>query len=282
MLPVDATISRVRRDLTLSILLKAALSCAALVCFFMPGPDNARFLALLGIGSFWFWLNLNSARSSRMAAQSPSLIASGQFEEAERNIEQSVLTFSLIRVVKLQTLHHLAMLRHAQRRWKESAMLAQALLGQRLGALQPLSKSTRLLLADSLLEMNDLRGTYNTLASLCQEQLSLAETLNLLAIQMDYSARAGGWDSMLLKIMDKVQLAELMPARISGRTQAFLALAAKKMKRGDLASWLSGRAELLADRETLVGERPLLAELWPAVTPEKRSETVAPTPSLPS
>jgi hypothetical protein len=197
-----------------------------------------------------------------VAAQSPSLIAAGHFEEAERNIEQSILTFSLIRAVKLQTLHHLAMLRHAQRRWQESATLAQALLAQRLGALQPLSKSTRLLLADSLLEMNDLRGAYNAIASLHREQLSLAELLNLLAIQMDYSARAGGWDSMLQNITGKLQLAELMPAPISARTQAFLGLAAKKMGRDDLSTWLRSRAELLADVERLVIERPILNELW--------------------
>jgi hypothetical protein len=262
MLPIDATISRVRRDLTLSILLKAALTLAAIFCLFIPGADNTRFLALLGIGSVWFWLSLNSAKSSRAAAQSPSLIAAGQFEEAERNIEQSVLTFSLIRAVKLQALHHLAMLRHAQRRWQESATLAQALLGQRLGPLQPLSKSARLLLADSLLEMNDLRGAYQAIASLHHEQLSLAEMLNLLVIQMDYSARAGGWDSMLQNVMNKVQLAEMMPAGLSGRTQAFLALAAMKIGRDDLASWLRARAELLAEPDRLVSERPLLAELW--------------------
>jgi hypothetical protein len=276
MLPVDATISRVRRDLTLSILLKAALTCAAIVCFFMAGPDNARFLALLGIGSLWFWLSLNSARSSRVAAQSPSLIAAGHFEEAERNIEQSILTFSLIRAVKLQTLHHLAMLRHAQRRWQESATLAQALLAQRLGALQPLSKSTRLLLADSLLEMNDLRGAYNAIASLHREQLSLAELLNLLAIQMDYSARASGWDSMLQNVMGKLQLAELMPAAISGRTQALLGLAAKKVGRDDLANWLRSRAELLADAERLVTERPLLSELWKNQAASNGSTTAGP------
>lgn len=264
MLPVEATISRVRRDITLSILLKAVLTCAAVGCFVLAGTDNLRLVALLAIGSLWFWLSLNSARSSRTAAESPSLIAAGQFEEAERNIELTVRTFSLIRAVKLQALHHLALLRHAQRRWQESAVLAQALLGQRLGPLQPLSRPTRLLLADSLLEMNDLRGTYGAIVGLHQEPLSLNEVLNLLLIQLDYSARVGGWQSMLENVMPKVQLAELMPAGSSARAQAFLALAAGKVGRADLRDWLRSRAELLADKDRLVTERPILRELWPA------------------
>jgi hypothetical protein len=265
MLSVDATITRVRRDLTLSIVLKAVLAVAAVVCFTMAGQENARFLALLGIGSIWFWLSINSARSSRAAAQSPSLIAAGQFEEAERNIEQSVRTFSLIRTVKLQSLHHLALLRHAQRRWQESAIFARALLSQRLGPLQPLSRSTRLLLADSLLEMNDLRGAYDALAALHREPMSLAETLNLLCIQLDYSARVSGWQSMLENVMGKVQLAELLPAALSARSQALLALAAKKIGRDDLAGWLRDRAALLADSQQLVSARPILAELYSRV-----------------
>jgi hypothetical protein len=262
MLRVDATISRVRRDITLSVLLKLVLTCAALACLIGVGSENTRVVALLGVGSLWFWLSLNSARSSRTAAESPSLIAAGQYEEAERNIEQAVRTFSLFRAVKLQALHHLALLRHAQRRWQEAAALSRALLGQRLGTLQPISRPTLLLLADSLLEMNDLRGTYDAISALHHERLSLIERLNLLAIQVDYSARIGAWASMLDHVMDKVQLAELMPPPISARTQGFLALAAKKMGRQDMADWLRARAELLTDAPRLATERPELGELW--------------------
>ena len=72
-------------------------------------------------------------------------------------------SFSLFRTVKLLSLHHLAVLRHAQRRWRDSAMLSQALLRQRLGSLQGVSRSSRLMLADSLLELGDLRGAHEAL-----------------------------------------------------------------------------------------------------------------------
>jgi len=262
MIPVDAAIHRVRRDLTLGALLKVVLSLAIFGCL-LVGPDNyLRFASLLGIGTLWLWLSVTSARGSRAAAESPQLIAAGEFEAAERNIENTVRTFSLFRAVKLQALHHLAILRHAQRQWQDSARLSRELLGQRLGPLQPLSKSTRLLLADSLLEMNDVRGTYETISTLYREPLSLSEQLNLLLIQLDYSARIAAWTPMMENFMAKAQLAELLPASASARAQAFIALAAKRAGRGDVADWLTARAGLLADVQKLVAERPMLAELW--------------------
>jgi len=263
MMPVDAAITRVRRDLTLSTLLKSVLLVGVLACFVI-GPDNMRVAALLGIGAIWFWLSLNSARSSRAAAQSPSLIAAGQFEEAEKNIEQTVRSFSIFRPVKLQALHHMALLRHAQRRWQESAALCRALLRQRLGILGSLNRSTRLLLADALLEMNDARGAYHAMTGLYRERLALPEMLHLLLIQLDYSARIGAWQPMMDGIMAKVQLAELMPTASAARAQALLALAAKRTGRDDFASWLKARAELLADVQKLAVERPLLRGLWSA------------------
>jgi hypothetical protein len=260
MIPVEAAITRVRRDLTLGILLKIVLACAAAACLLLA-PENARIAALLAVGSIWFWLSLTSARSSRSSAASPSLIAAGQFDEAERNIEQTVRTFSLFRAVKLQSLHHLALLRHAQRRWPESAALCRALLGQRLGTLQPLAKPASLLLADSTLEMNDLRGAHEAIARLYQQPLSLAETLTLLSIEVDYLARIGAWDRMMENVMHKVQLAELMPAGASARTQGLLALAAKKLGRNDFADWLRARAVLLADADKIIAERPMLQEV---------------------
>lgn len=261
MMPVDAAITRVQRDLTLSTLLKSVLLVALLACFVI-GPDNMRLAALLGVGAIWFWLSINSARSSRTAAQSPSLIAAGQFEEAERNIELTVRSFSIFRPVKLQALHHMALLRHAQRRWQESAALCRALLRQRLGILRPLDRSTRLLLADALLEMNDPAGAYHAIVGLFHQRLALPETLHLLLIQLDYSARIGAWQSMTDGIMSKVQLAELMPSSSAARTQALLGLAARKTGRNDFADWLKARAQLLADVPKLVAERPLLGELW--------------------
>jgi hypothetical protein len=68
---------------------------------------------------------------------------------------------------------------------------------------------------------------------------------------------------MVDRVMHKVQLAELMPSNTAARTQAFLALASKRVGRPDWSDWLRRRAELLADTSKLKTDRPLLAELWP-------------------
>lgn len=268
MLSTATAISRLRRDLTLGSLVKGTLlaaGLAAMVVLPVYAPHVHSALALLAVGVVWLVLSYNSAKTSRISADSPALIAAGEYEEAEKQIEEALSTFSLFRVVKLQTLHHLALLRHAQKRFREAAELCHAVLSQRLGTTAaPLSKPVRLLLADAMLEMDDVRGAYDALSGLYGQRLSLAEVLKLLAAQLDYESRIGAWGRMTYEVMTKVQLAELMPTPAAARTQALLALASRNTGREDFCEWLRARAGLLADPATLVGQRPVLAELWPA------------------
>lgn len=269
MLSSAAAISIFRRDMTFGTVLRVVMLATAAGCMamnFLPaGRSMDGTFLLLGIGMLWLALSYRSVKSQRLAAESTSLIASGQLEEAERQIEEALRSFSLFRATKMMTLHHLALLRHTQKRWQDAADLCRILLKQRLGALQGLARPSRLLLADSLLELNDVHGAYLALADFYNERLSLGEAINLLLIQLDYESRLGAWETMLPRgaAYKRVQLTELMPAASSARAQAFLALAAKKSGRDDWAQWLRARAELLADPLTLIQERPVLSELWP-------------------
>jgi hypothetical protein len=264
-LPADYAISRCRRDLTLAALIRYALMAGALFCL-LVGPlitgGMLSSLILVAIGVIWITLTLRSARGSHMAQMSSTMIAAGQWDQAEKQIEQSLRSFSLFRSNKLLSLHHLALLRHAQNRYPESATLCRALLGQRLGALSGLSKSSRLMLADSLLEMGDVRGAYDAFIRLHQQTLSLGEAVQLLVTETDYASRIGAWDHILTTVMAKVQLAELMPAQNAATVQAILALAAQKTGRTDLSNWLKRRAELLVDKDQLITQRPVLRELF--------------------
>src|SRR5207244_3082983 len=93
-------------------------------------------------------------------------------------------------------------------------------------------------------------------------RLSLGEAMNLQAVQLDYLSRIGAWPHMFAQIGAKVSMVEAMPSSRSARSQALLALAAKKVGRGDWAQWLRRRVELLADPSELAKERPVLWELW--------------------
>jgi hypothetical protein len=118
------------------------------------------------------------------------------------------------------------------------------------------------MLADSLLEMGDLRGAHEALAGLYNHKLTLAEALNLLRVQTDYLARIGAWGNLFQGIETKVQLAETMPAAQGARVQAMLALAARRTGQREWEDYLRRRVELLADVNELTRERPLLWELW--------------------
>lgn len=265
MIPTHAVISRVRRDLTVSTVLKVALALAAVVAIWSPaalGDVANHSVLLVGVGVVWLVLSYRSLKGSRLAADAPSLIAAGRYEAAERQIDQVLSSFSLFRTTKLLGIHHLAALRHAQRRWNESALLSRALIRQRLGPLAPLARASRLILADSLLEMGDARGAHEAVTPLYQERLTLGEALQLLSINLDYQARVGDWRQMAHRIETKTQMAELMPAPQAARAQALLALAAKRVGRDDWASWLKRRAELLTDVQELCVRRPMLWELW--------------------
>jgi hypothetical protein len=282
MIPAEAIIIRVRRDLTLGALLKALIIGVAVVVFLMRGAlGSSHLLVLALLGFAWIVLSYRSAMGSRMAADSQSLIAAGRYEAAEEQIEQVLQTFSLFRTSKLLGIHQLAVLRHAQRRWSDAAVLCRALLGRRLGPIRGVNKQCRLMLADSMLELGDARGAHEALAGLYQQRLTLEEAINLLAVQADFHARAGNWAELAAGIESKVQLAELMPSALSARTQALLALAAKKTGRDDWASWLTRRAELLADVQELCTRRPVLWELWAIEQREGAEESLLPLPGTP-
>ena len=225
---------------------------------------------LLVVGGIWVVLSMRSIQGSRLAASSPPLIAAGRYEAAEESIAGALQSFSLSRKVKLLGLHHLAVLRHAQRSWQDAAMLCNALLSQgrkRRGDGTHLMRSARLILAESLLELNDLPGTYDAIRRLHDQtsatsRMTLPETMHLMLVQLDYESRIGAWAGMMGGITRKVELAELMPAEGAARTQSLLALAAKRVGRSDWATWLKSRAELLLDPATITSDRPLLAELW--------------------
>lgn len=268
MITAQAAISRTRRDLTLAALVRWTM--IGIVVFALFGQsllDRAGITAmtvLMVVLAGWLVLSFRSVRGSRMAADSGSLIAAGQFDLAEQQIAQAIQSFSIFRTMKLMSLHRLAMLRHAQSRWQEAALLSRALLTQKPAARAGLDGSSRLILAESLLELGDVQGAYENIGRLYEQRLSLREALRLMSVQLDYQARVGAWDQMIQQIATKVQMAELLPTAHAARAQAQLALAARKTGRADWSDWLRRRVELLVPVEALRADRPMLAELWNA------------------
>ena len=261
MISAERAIKTYQRDLTISSVLRGGLFFGMFAAA-MLGVGTLPVMILLAISVAWAVVSMKAARRSYLMGDSPALIASGQFAEAEEQIEKDIRSFWQFKSVKLRGLHHLAVLRHAQRQWRESAILSQALLRQRLVGMPAVARTTRLMLADSLLELGDLPGAHHALLSMYAQKLTLTEAMNLLVVQLDYEGRIGAWSSMLQNIGHKIQMAELMPSTSSARSQAMLSLAASKLGNIDLAVWLRRRAELLADINELTTHRPILKEVW--------------------
>lgn len=275
MIRADEAIARIRRDLMLGQALRYSLAGGAMLGAFVMMAGSAMGLhvdgsfLLLIVGALWCFLSIQGMKVARLAASSPPLIAAGDFDEAERRLEISLRSFSMFRPSKLLGLHHLALLRHAQRRYIEAAQLCRELLVQRMDMMGGLSHSGRLILADALLEMGDRNGAWEAMQSLYRLRLALPEAMNLLQISLDYQSQIGAWDPMLEGVRQKVELAEIMPAEAASRSQALMALAAFRRGRDELGQWLRRRAELLIDPLILCQRRPILKELWPGlqVTP---------------
>jgi hypothetical protein len=261
--PIDTrrAIAQLRRDLVLGMVLKFVLGLV-LVGLIIYGNEMLRMSAFCALGAVWVALAVGNRRGTALAAGSSSLIAAGLYEAAELQLSQSLKGIGFFRSSKLLSLHHLAMLRHAQGRWEESAQLSMALLNHRLGPLKGLAKSARLMLAAGLLHMGDLPGTYAAISQIYSQRLSLQEALQLLRVQVEYEACIGAWQSMVRGLPVKVQLAELLGAGDAATVQAYLALAARKTKQPAWEEWLCRRVELLTDIEALTVRAPLLRELW--------------------
>lgn len=266
MISAQVAISKIRRDITLSAILRWVLIAVAvfslLAGVFFDDPQTFTMSVLVGVGAIWVILGFRSMRGTRMAAGSSSLIATGQYDQAERQIAEAVRSFSIFRMAKLMCLHDLAMLRHAQSRWQESALICRALLSEQGEASGGLDRSSRLILAESLLELGDLPGVHDSLARLYQQRLTLREALVLLGVQLDYLSRVNAWEPMLVSAGKRIEMSELLPPQQSARMQALMALAADKTGRTELRDWLKRRVELLVDVERLCADRPILRELW--------------------
>lgn len=267
MLSAQSAILSTRRALMMGSALRFGLLAGVFVAAVagpMVGSGTGVAVTLGLIGGIWMVLSARSAKATLMSSEFPSLIARGQFEQAEDHIAGALRAFSPFGPGKLLVLHQLAVLRHAQDLHADAAALSRELLNHNLGPVKALTKSANLILAQSSIEMGDVPTATDALARLSGMSLSIGETLNLVALQLDVQSRVGAWPMMMDRYMAKVQLAEVMPAPPSAVTQALLALAAHKIGRSDVAEWLRRRAELLADPRELADRRPMLRALWPA------------------
>ena len=263
MMHVEQAIRRVNRNVALTWAIHALLAGAVGASLIVGTVLQLPPILLAAIPCIlWILLAVNGYRETHNAARWPMLIASGDLAKAEQEIESAIHGFSVLRSVKLLSLHHLAVLRMAQRNWADAAGLSKAVQGHRLGRDGALTRASLLVLAASATQVGQFRDAYEALQCLRRMPLALDEQLSLLHAESGYLARIGAWETLVWQIEVKVKMAELMPSEAAAQTQAWLALAAKQTGKHQWMDLLRKRCELLGDVAKLVGEEPALAELW--------------------
>ncbi len=217
--------------------------------------DALPGLLALGVGLGWLVLSMLNARIWQGVLQlGPDLHHDAA--QVEAHLAATLKVRGLHRAVRVMLGHRLALLRHQQSRFAESAAIAQSLLCQPLGQAEQVRPHLLLMLAEARLMLGDLWGAYLALHELSQRPLRLVEALQRAGLMTRYLVEAGFDEVALYDVERTVRLAELMPAAQCGAIHAMLATAAGRSGQSALGRWLRARAELLCDPrqwEQLVG-----------------------------
>jgi hypothetical protein len=247
-----------------NVLMIAAVFATSVVGFRQGFGSLPAFVAAI----VWFGVLIISARARRLAIDAVPLIAAGEFGLAEERLSQSLRTFSVQRSTRLLGLQQLAMLRHSQSNWSEVAKLCRELIDRQRPRERNLDVPNRLMLAESLVELGDVRSAQHEIAAISTVRLTLRETLMLTTLRLEAQVRAGLTADVTRHLEATLALVELMPPSASARSHAFLALAAKRQRMAEWHRLLARRALLLADLDSLVATRPLLREAFDGISVE--------------
>ncbi|MFQ5490222.1 MAG: hypothetical protein ACE5GE_05825 [Phycisphaerae bacterium] len=274
----DASIAqRFRRQMRLASLLQGCLIvalCVTLVVFYRGGRAW-QIWTVLGLGAMaglWIAMSWRTIKQVRSARSSSTLLAQGQLEEARRKLLQVLEGPSPLRSGKILACHYLAVSAHLDSAYREAAIICRSLLRYRLGSMNSIATATRMVLADSLLMLNDTAGAGPVVQAIQQSPLSLSDRMTMLPIELRYQLAAGRSEQAVEDLTGKVKIAELLEAPGSALTHVLLAEACRRMDMPQQQEYFLRRARLLADVEPIVRKyHDLLNQVTPA--------TSAPPPS---
>jgi len=230
---------------------------------YSPGVTLSTF-AMLAYGGAWFWFGARNARVWRSLREITAML-DAQPERAEHLIAEAFALRLLHRPLRALLYHRLAAVRHRQRRFEETAAIADALLRLNPKGVAGVRSHLLLMLVDACLEFNQLTGAWYGLVELSRMPLRLVESLQCRALRVKYELATGYWGQTLRDLPQTVEMAELLPAPQCGALHAMLAEAAARGHRHAESVWLRKRAELLCHPDQLATLQR--QGLWIAPTP---------------
>ena len=261
--------ARFRQQLLAANLLRwclvAALVAGLFASFAAAGSTQgwiiAGMAALVGI---WMLLALRTLRQVRTTRSSAALLAQGRIEEARRGLLLALNGLTPLRSVTILACHYLAVAAHLSRSYREAIALCRELLAHPLGSMKNLATATRLILADSLLMLDEVDAASLVVQSIDGTKLSLADRLTFLPIELRYQLITDQAGQAVESLPEKVHLAELLDPWGAALTHALLAEACRRTNLIRQQDYLLRRATLLADLEPIIARyEPLLNSLAP-------------------
>ncbi len=234
--------------------------------------SSAGFILIIAL--LWIAAVMFSIRSAQSIRQTQSALSIGDFDAAEEGIRRTLGMFSLNEGGKLVSLYHLAMIRHARRRFSDAAALSREVLMRIRPRTIELDTTSRMILVDSLIELGEISTAAREIVPLRSRPLGLRPSLGLMQMDIDLLGRLGAWNDIGMRWNSVLPFVELMPSLMAARTHAWLGLAALRLGRSDWADIQRERAELLGDFADITRGRPELLALW-------QHSSHAPLPSVP-
>lgn len=231
---------------------------AGLLASSQVGPAQQRWI-LAGMAALvgaWVILGLRGVVLLKRARHSAAQLSAGRLDEARENLLDVLGRFTLLRSVKILAGHQLAVAAHLGRRYREAIVICSELLRHRLGGTRSVATDLRLILADSLLMLDEIGAVGPVMQAIDDEHLSLADRLTLLPIELRYQLTAGREAEAVRSLPTRVRLAELLDPSSAAQAHALLAEACRRANLTPQQDYLLQRAALLADLEPIVARFP--------------------------
>ena len=243
----EVSIDNGARWVLISGLILLCLPTAASVFLNVLVQEPEWFSTLMvGVIVAWIWISTTSTRIARQLSSIVSLTDHDP-EAAEGLLGQVMTKWPIQRPVRLMFYYRLALLRHRQMRFYESAAICQCVLAQPVAATAKLRTSLLLVQTESLLHIGDVSGAFAAIHQLHQSSLRLSDRLQLLPLQIRYELMADQNEAVLVHLKERVRLAELMPSFQCGAVHRMLAVAAERIGQLPLKNWLNARAVLFTN-----------------------------------
>ena len=266
---LDAVLRTFRRQLAVAKVVRVGVVIATALTFawVIVMPESASRWALglmVGIAVvMWFNMLISTARVTRDLQSGSALLATGQLDEAEYWLKRAVTRFSLTAHAKLLASVELATVLFRRDRHVDVVSLCREVLRHRVSRLRNVWIAARILLADSLLQIDEIHAAYEAMRPVYDTQLSLSDRMKLLPIQLRYELAANHSSASVNSLAEKVQIAELLDASQAALVHALLAEACRRESMPVQQAFLVNRAKLYHDLEPLAEKHAVIAPILP-------------------